>query len=64
MKPQRTFELDMGSFRLGVSNRAAESGAEAWGLTQEDFKTQALPLISYMTLDKSFNFSKPLFPQQ
>lgn len=54
----------MGSFRLAVSNRAAESGAEAWGLTQEDFKTQALPLISYMTLDKSFNFSKPLFPQQ
>ena len=57
MKPQRTFELETGSFSLRVSSRVAESRTEGWGLTEERFKTQALPLTSYMPLGKSFNFS-------
>lgn len=63
MKPQRSFELEMGSFWLRVSSTVATSRAYAWSLTVQRFKTQALPL-SYLTLDKSLDFSKPLLSQQ
>ena len=47
----------MGSFSIRMSSRVAESRTEGWGLREEGFKSQALPLISYMPLGKSFNFS-------
>lgn len=64
MKPQRSFDLEMGSFWLRVRSTVATSRACAWSLTVQRFKTQALPLLSCLTLIKSLNFSKPLLSQQ